>query len=89
MEEILKSLGDQSPMLALFIAFGVWTMRTVIQPLAARQMQFMDTLEIRDREKTESLGSIGNNLVELRKRQDEHLEICRSGTHPSPIHHSA
>jgi hypothetical protein len=89
MEELLKQLGDQSPMLAIMVAFGVWVMRAVVQPLTARHIQFMDAFENRDREKTEILGTLQNNLVEFRKTQDEHIEICRSGTYPRPIHKQA
>lgn len=86
MEELLKHLGDQSPLIAICVAFGVWVMRSVVQPLTARHIQFMDTFENRDREKTEIIGSLSNNLIEFRKTQEEHLEICRSGTHPRAIH---
>lgn len=85
MEELLKHLGDQSPLIAIMVAFGIWIMRSVVQPLTARHIQFMDTFEERDREKTEMLGSMAGNITEFRRTQNEHLEICRSGTHTKLI----
>jgi hypothetical protein len=82
MEELLAKLAEASPSIAVFVIFGIWVMKTVVQPLTQRHLQFMDSFEIRDRERSECLQTISADISELRKTQSEHLEICRSGTHP-------
>lgn len=91
MEEFLKSLGANSPWLALTAGSFIWFMKTVVQPLTARHLKWMDDAEDRDVKKTELLAKLDGNLTELRQMQKEHIEICRTGmnhakvVHPKPV----
>ena len=89
MEEIITKIGGESVWAGIVVAMIIWFMKTIAQPLTQRHIQFMDTFEIRDRENTEHLQAITADISELRRTQAEHLEICRSGSHPRQAHKPA
>lgn len=89
MEDFLTKLPTDSVWATIFIATIVWFMKTVVQPLTARQIAFMDKMDERDDAKTLHLAAIDANITEMRQRQAEHIEVCRSGTHTKLQHKPA
>jgi hypothetical protein len=56
----------------------------ILEPLADRHIRFLDRTERCIETQTDCVQRVEVAISAIAKKQDEHFEICRSGTHPKP-----
>jgi hypothetical protein len=56
----------------------------ILKPLTARHITFLDRTERCIETQTDCVQRVETAISAIAKKQEEHLEICRSGTHPNP-----
>lgn len=61
----------------------------ILEPLADRHIRFLDRTERCIETQTDCVQRVETAITAIAKKQDEHFEICRTGTHPKFQHKPA
>lgn len=88
-EDLIKHMLEQSPIAAAIALplfyFLQWLRSKIVEPIASRIVTHIDTLDEQTEKQTETLGKLELCMSNMQRVQQEHLGICRTGSHEPSV----